>query len=168
MTGIFYLFALLMIGSALAGVVVARRGSSIVVAFLLSMISLSGIFAVLDAHLLAVAQLLMSSTLGLLLYFTNGTLLGFRGGATDLPQPSPWRWSVAMAGVGVTGWLGSFLFRVSRNVSQEVGTVSGSLGEPVGLGVLMFGDYAIAVVGIGFLILSALIGAGYLARQGLD
>jgi hypothetical protein len=32
----------------------------------------------------------------------------------------------------------------------------------------MFGDYAIAVVGIGFLILSALIGAGYLARQGLD
>ena len=73
-----------------------------------------------------------------------------------------------MAGVGVAGWLGSFLFRVSRNVSQEVGTVSGSLGEPVGLGVAMFGDYAIAVVGIGFLILSALIGAGYLARQGLD
>lgn len=167
---VFEALATLLLGSALVGVVVARRGNALVGAFLLCMISLSGMFALLDAHLLAVAQLSMSLTLGLLLYFSNGILLGFHSGADDLPKPGPWRWLVAMVGVGVTSGLGMVLYRLSAAVpgKTDSSNLPDALSRSGALGAAMFGDYAIAVVGVGFLLLSALIGAGLLARRGLD
>ena len=166
----FFFLASLLLGSDCLGVVVARRGDAIVGTFMLCMLSLSGIFALLDAHLLAVAQLVMSMGLSLLLYFSNGVLLGFRAGAGDLPKPGPRRCLLAMSGVGVSSGLGIVLHRLSGEVPNAVVYVgsSSALRGTGDLGSAMFGDYAAAVVGVGFLLLSALIGAGFLARRGLD
>jgi NADH-quinone oxidoreductase subunit J len=167
---IFHLLAALLLGAALVGVVLARKGSSIVGAFLLCMVSLAGIFALLDAHLVAVAQLLVSIALSLLLYFTNGVLSEFGDDECDLQKPGRWRWLVALVGVGLASWFGLVLHRISGEIpaGHAAAAVGSALSSPRAVAASMFGDYAIAVVGIGFLFLSALIGAGYLGRRGLD
>ncbi len=170
---VFYCLVASMLGSALVGVIVARRGPALVGSFLVCMFSLAGIFAIIDAHLLAVAQLLMSMALGLLLYFTNGLLSGFAAGGGDLRGPGRWRWLVAMMGVGAAGGFGLVLFRLSGEVPADLPVplpaagVSPALAGSRALGISMFGDYAIAVVGIGLLLLTAVIGAGYMGRRGL-
>jgi NADH:ubiquinone oxidoreductase subunit 6 (subunit J) len=131
------------------------------------MSSLVGILILLDAHVIAIALLLFCGGLGFVTFFVIG--LADRSAERASPSES-WQWLIVMLGVAFAGAIGSLLFAIlprGGDTPPHVmhGAANGSF-EVVGLAVLI--DQGIALVGVGLLLLASLIGAGFLARRGVD
>lgn len=167
---LFYLHCFVVLAAALVGLTTTRGARTSVACFLLSMSSLVGILILLDAHVIAIAQLLFCGGLGFVTFFVIGVVDRSGARASSRSTPESWQWLIVMLGVAFAGAIGSLLFAIlprGGDTPPHVmhGAANGSF-EVVGLAVLI--DQGIALVGVGLLLLASLIGAGFLARRGVD
>ncbi len=119
----FYLFALL---AVLSGFVVVTRRNPIAsaVALVVCFFFLAGMYVMMDAHFVAIIQLLVYAGAIMVLFIFVIMLLNLRGdGMQAIPDMAP----RAIAGLGVAGFVGMGLF-------IAVDAVRGSEGQPAGEG----------------------------------
>lgn len=170
---LFYVNCSVVLGAALAGLTTTRGERTSVACFLLSMSSLVGILILLGAHVIAIAQLFFCAGLGLVYFFVIDVVDGAEDAGERASQGSSsesWQWLITALGIAFASAIGSLLFDIlpSRGGSTRVLTaVAGTRSfEIVGIAVLI--DQGIALIGVGLLLLATLIGAGFLARRGID
>lgn len=164
---LFYLHCIVVLVAAFVGLTTSRGARTSVACFLLSMSSLVGILILLDAHVIAIALLLFCGGLGFVTFFVIG--LADRSAERASPSES-WQWLIVMLGVACAIAIGSSLFEIlpssGNAVEHAAPRAAEGAFEVVGLAVLI--DQGIALVGVGLLLLASLIGAGFLARRGVD
>lgn len=185
---LFYMHCIVALGAALAGSTItftatsrmtsaAQRGARTSVAcFLLSMSSLAGILILLGAHVVAIAQLIFCAGLGLVYFFViegvgaADVVEGTRARVSQGTAKGSWQWLIIILGIAFASAIGRLLFDIlpsRRDSTEQLATFGDQQGfEVVGIAVLI--DQGIALIGVGLLLLAALIGAGFLARRGLD
>jgi NADH:ubiquinone oxidoreductase subunit 6 (subunit J) len=134
------------------------------------MSSLVGILILLGAHVIAIAQLFFCIGLGFVYFFVIGVVEDPEPRASQGSTPESWQWLIIMLGLAFASAMGSLLFEIlpgGRDAMQPIvrGSDPGSF-EVVGLAVLV--DQGIALVGVGLVLLAAVIGAGFLGRRGVD
>lgn len=170
---LFALHCVVILGAAIAGLL-SRRGTRTSLAwFLLSMSSLAGVFVMLGAHVIAIAQLFFCAGVGLVCWFAvddsadDGESLDRE--SSEGPARS-WHWLIITLGVAGASLMWASLERlIPGNIfgTSQVAVVpsSGSF-EAVGYTVLV--DQGVALLVVGLLLLGALVGSGYLVRRGSD
>jgi len=161
---LFYVFGALAVVSALAMVCNVRNTVAGALSLVVTMIALGAIYVLLEAHLIAVLQILVYAGAIVVLFLFVVMLLNLRGEA--LP-PGRQR-LIQLFGVALGGWL---LF-------EFFGLLPGALPEPVALpegfgtyrdvGIALFTDYVLAVEVAGFILLAAIVGALVQAKRRLD
>lgn len=172
----FSLLCTVILGAAVAGIL-SRRGTRTSVAwFLLSMSSLAGVFILLSAHVIAIAQLLFCAGLGLVCFFAIDDAADFEVQPNPHDQrrnnwiPRSWHWLTITLGVAGVSLMWTFLSRLMRGdpdgTAQHAAPLSSRSFETVGYTLLV--DQGVAVLCVGLLLFGALIGAGYLVRRGLE
>lgn len=170
---LFYVHCSVVLGAALAGLTTTRGPRTSVACFLLSMSSLVGILILLGAHVIAIAQLFFCAGLGLVYFFVID-VVDVEEGAGEPASPGSasgsWQWLIIMLGIAFASAIGSLLFDIlpsSGGPTRVLTAVAGTRSfEVVGIAVLI--DQGTALIGVGLLLLAALIGAGFLARRGID
>jgi NADH-quinone oxidoreductase subunit J len=163
---LFYAFAALALVGAIAVLVQVRNLIAGVTALLVTSVSLSGVFVLLDAHLVAVLQILVQtgSLFALLLFVVM--LVDPRGedfGATD-----PARVVVRIVGGAVALALGIVLIGTVWDGLPSPGIAPGGFGGFRAIGRELFAGYLVPVESLALLLLAALVGALLLARRRLD
>ncbi|MFT5441503.1 MAG: NADH:ubiquinone oxidoreductase subunit 6 (subunit J) [Myxococcota bacterium] len=167
---LFYLNSLVVVGFAIAGLVTPSGERTRVACFLVSMSSLTGVFLLLGAPVIAIAQLLFTSGVGLIYLFVNDLMGGQDDEASALTAPASWNWLVVVLGTLGAGAVGSRLFSVitsSADVTHAIAATTGGTSFAQ-LGYTVLVDNGIAVLGVAMLLLASLVGSGFLARRGLD
>ena len=173
---IFSLLCVVILGAAVAGII-SRRGTRTSVAwFLLSMSALAGVFILLSAHVIAIAQLLFCAGLGLVCFFAidDSADSDVQPNTHDQRHnnwmPRSWHWLIITLGVAGVSLMWTFLFSLMpgnlAGTPQHAALLSARSFETVGHTVLV--DQGVAVLCVGLLLFGALIGAGYLVRRGLE
>jgi len=160
--GLFYALATLTLSSAL-GVILARDTESAVLALGVGAASLAGVFAVLGAYFLAVAQLWIGFAALLALLVFGRTLAAVE--RAGLGPRDPGRVVIKTVGVVLAVALGVTLVRV---VVQETAWPSdarvggASLGDP---GLELTTLFVVPLLVLGLLLLAALLGAAVFLRR---
>jgi NADH:ubiquinone oxidoreductase subunit 6 (subunit J) len=156
---------------SLAGIAAGLPGRSSaggVLAFGIALCALSGIFVLSGAHFVAVAQLIASLSFTLVLFLIVSMLEGRRGSRV----PGPDRVHSRMGLVGMGGGLALALLFALMEVLPSAGAPFVDTPEGFGgyraIASLLFEEYSLLVVAIGFLLLAGLLGAGLVSGRGLD
>jgi len=157
---IFYLFAALTLGSALA-VVLCKDTVNAALALLLSLMGVAGVFVLLDAYLLAVLLILVYAGAVVALFLFIVMLLN--------PQTTthrPYKKISAVAGTIAVALLGLGIWSL---VSQgKFSTAPAADDFQAGLkdyGAKLFTTYLLPVEAVGFLLLVAMIGVIVLSKK---
>ncbi len=154
--------------AGLAAGLPGRSSTSGVLAFGLTLCALSGIFVILDAHFVAVAQLIAALSLALVLFLFVTMLEGRRGAQAPGPERVRSRFGLVLVG----GGLGLALLAALMGVLPSWGTPA--VDAPAGFGGyrslanLLFEEYSLLVAAMGFVLLAALVGAGLVSGRGAD
>jgi NADH:ubiquinone oxidoreductase subunit 6 (subunit J) len=176
---LFVLHCVVILGAAIAGLL-ARGGTRTSIGwFLLSMSSLAGVFIMLGAHVIAIAQLLFCAGVGLVCWFAVDDSVDVQIDVDDAESrdralrdsaPTSWHWLIVTLGIAGASvmWtsLENFIPHKLFRVPQD-SLIRGSRSfEAVGYTVLV--DHGVALLVVGLLLLGALVGSGYLVRRGTD
>jgi NADH-quinone oxidoreductase subunit J len=160
----FYLFAFLAVVSALGMILNVRNTVAAAMSLVVTMISLGGIFVLLDAYLIAALQILVYAGAIVVLFLFVVMLLNLR---QDTFSPARRRGAkVAGAALAVGATL-AFLAAISTALPapRELPAGFGGYAE---VGRALYGDYALTFDVAAFLILGAVVGAVVLAKRRLD
>lgn len=140
--------------------------------FLVSMFSLVGVLLGIGATVVAIAQLLFASSLGLVCLFAMDTVVD-PANATDPSEPS-WHWLVAVFGVAGACAMGGLLVNLldvlpPTLAADQIMTLASAVPhanafEAVGLSVIV--DNGLALLALGLVLLASAVGAGFLASRG--
>lgn len=190
---LFALHCVVVLGAAMAGLFSRGGTRTSIFWFLLSMGSLVGVFILLGAHVIAIAQLFFCAGIGLVCLFVVGDVVGdvvenvvedFDGGSSSDSMNDPecldrrstdnaprsWHWLMVTLGVAGASLMSIALFRFIPGkllgTPHEAWPASSTSFEAVGYTVLV--DQGVALLMVGLLLFGALIGAGYLVRRGFD
>ncbi len=161
---LFYLFAALALVSALGMVLNLRNTVAAAMSLVVTMVALAAIYVLLEAHLVAVVQIMVYGGAIVVLFLFVVMLLNLR--ADDF-QPGQQRLlKLAATGVGLL------------LLAQVVGALAGSLPEapplPEGfgsyrqVGIALYTDYVLLVEMISLLLLAAIVGALILSKRKID
>ena len=163
---LFYALGALALVGAVAALVQVRNPIAGVTGLLVTSVSLSGVFVLLDAHLVAVLQLLVQtgSLLALLLFVVM--LVDPR--TEDFGPTDPARVIMRIVGSVVALVLGVVLVGVVWGGLQSPGIVPEGFGGFDAIGRELFAAYLVPVESLALLLLAALVGALLLARRRLD
>jgi NADH-quinone oxidoreductase subunit J len=160
----FFVFGALTLGGAL-GVVVLRNPFYSVLALVVHLVALAGLFLLLHAEFLAAAQVVVYAGAVMVLYVF---VVAYIGGADEPLRPEGGAiWSFGPLLVGAVGLelaiaiVGSSLSAIDSR-GAEVGAGFGSPGQ---LGELLLGRFLIAFEAASYLLLVAAVGAIVLARR---
>jgi len=154
--------------AGLAAGVPGRSSTGGVLAFGITLCALSGVFVIFGAHFVAVAQLIATLSLTLVLFLFVSMLEGRRGAQA----PGPERLHSRLGLVLVGGGLGLGLLAALTGVLPSWG--GPAVDPPAGFGGyrelagLLFEEYSLLVAALGFLLLAALVGAGLVSGRGAD
>jgi len=161
---LFWLLGFAIVCAATAGIVTRSGARTRAAWFLLSSSALVGVFVLLGAYAIALAQLLFCTGFGLLLFFVIDMLAET---ADPVSQDSDFPWWVIVLGVSGATLLATTVagFLPEANGLDLVSTGGGSFGS-IGRQVLV--DNGFATLATALALLAATIGAGFLARRGLD
>jgi NADH-quinone oxidoreductase subunit J len=163
---LFYALGALALVGAVAALVQVRNPIAGVTGLLVTSVSLSGVFVLLDAHLVAVLQLLVQtgSLLALLLFVVM--LIDPR--TEDFGPTDPARVIMRIVGSVVALVLGIVLIGVVWGGLPSPGIVPKGFGGFDAIGRELFAAYLVPVESLALLLLAALVGALLLARRRLD
>lgn len=166
----FYTNSFVCIALAIYGLLATRSERTRVGCLLLSIGSLSGVFLLMGAQVMALAMLFFSAGVGLVVFFVNDLLGDAEGDAAALSSTGSWNWLVLVMGVLGASVAGLWLFELvsSGGSTGEAQAHSASATGFSSVGQLVLTDYGVALIGIALLLLASLIGAGFLARRGID
>ena len=157
---IFYLFAALTLGSALA-VVLCKDTVNAALALLLSLVGVAGVFVLLEAYLLAVLLILVYAGAVVALFLFIVMLLN--------PQnvtARPYKRISAVAGTFAVALLGLGVWSlVTRGQFSSAPAVDGFQAGLKDYGIKLFTTYLLPVETVGFLLLIAMLGVIVLSKK---
>jgi NADH-quinone oxidoreductase subunit J len=160
------LFYLLAIGAIVAGITVVTRRNAIssAVALVVCFFFLSGLYVLLDAHFVAVTQILVYAGAIMVLFIFVIMLLNLRGDGAKLICDLPARGVFGLAAAGLTG-LG-LLVALEAVLHEDFGSAPGDFGTIESVGMALFGGAYLLPFEIASALLTvAMIGAVVLAKR---
>ena len=160
---LFYLFALLAVGSALAMVLNVRNTVAAAMSLVITMISLAGIYVLLQAHLVAVVQIMVYAGAIVVLFIFVVMLLNLR---SDEFPPGRQRLLKALGTALSLVVLARFLAGAAPHL-PAVQARAEEFGGYRHLGVALFTDYLLVFEATSLLLLAAIVGAVILAKRRL-
>ncbi|MCZ6784174.1 MAG: NADH-quinone oxidoreductase subunit J [Proteobacteria bacterium] len=163
---LFYAFAGLSLLSALAMVGFVRNVVAGAMSLVVTMISLAGIYVLLEAHLVAVIQIMVYAGAILVLFLFVIMLLNLR--SDDFGPVRPWQGVLKVVGAAVALGIFVVLLGVLPDTLPEVAELPEGFGGFRVIGVSLFTDYVVPVEVAGFLLLAAIVGAVILAKRSID
>jgi NADH-quinone oxidoreductase subunit J len=162
---LFYLFAALAVVSALAMVLNIRNTVAAAVSLVVTMVSLGGVYLLLEAYLVAALQILVYGGAIVVLFVFVVMLLNLRREA--LP-PGRWRAAKALATVLAAAVLAQFLAALPAALPEGVATLPEGWGGYREVGVALYTRFVLPFEATSILLLAAIVGAVILAKRRLD
>jgi len=162
---LFHLLAALLVVSAIATVLVVRSVLGAALCLGSSLLSLSGLFVLLVAPMLAIVQLIIGAGAVMLVVAFLMTLLEADGGESPASPRTLGRAAVKAGGVLAMLVLGLLLTAVMRPAGMSEAAEPALIGDAAALGHVLFADFVVVVEVLGLVLLAALIGAAVLVRQ---
>lgn len=160
----FYVFAALAVAGALGMVLNVRNTVSGAMSLVLTMISLGGIYVLLEAYLVGVLQILVYAGAILVLFLFVVMLLNLRGDAFGPERQG----LVKVIGlVAVLVMLGEFLVLL-RGAFAPAAALPEGFGGYRTVGLALFTDWLLAFEVTSLLLLAAMVGAVVLAKRKVD
>lgn len=160
----FYLFAALAAGGAL-GVVLNRNAVHAAVSLLISLLGVAGLFALLEAYLLAALLVLVYAGAVVALFVFIVMLLGMQGEE----KPGFGKFGIIAGTLSFLLLLAGFATTFTADTLPPPVAALPSLGSQLKLyAYQLFTTYLLPVQIVGFLLLIAMIGVIVLAKRGTD
>jgi NADH-quinone oxidoreductase subunit J len=162
---LFYFFSFLTLATAV-GVIVNKNAVNAALCLLLSLVGVAGLFALLDAYLLAALLVLVYAGAVVALFLFIVMLLDTQGGVRK-----PFKRLTAVAStVGLTLLVTGLLTLVNRTQFATVAVPTAAGQAPVGAVLknyaeMLFTTYLLPVQVVGFLLLIAMLGVIVLSRK---
>jgi NADH-quinone oxidoreductase subunit J len=163
---LFYSFAAISVVSAVAMVLFVRNIVAGAMSLVVTMISLAGVYVLLEAHLVAVIQIMVYAGAILVLFLFVIMLLNI--GTDSFGPARPYQ--VVFKTIGAVGLL-LVAATLGRRVGAGLPTYSPApegFGGYAEVGVQLFTRYAVPVEVAGFMLLAAIVGAVVLAKRRID
>jgi len=159
----FYAFGALAVGGALGMVLNVRNTVAGAMSLVLTMVSLGGVYVLLEAYLIGVLQILVYAGAIIVLFLFVVMLLNLR-----VEQFSPERQRVAkVLGVVAAAGLGLQLLWLLPAFGPAA-ELSPGFGGYRQVGLALFTDWVLAFEATSLLLLAAMIGAVVLAKRRID
>lgn len=167
---LFYCFAALALISALAMVAFVRHAVAGVLSLTVTMVSLAGIYVLLDAHLVAAIQIMVYAGAILVLILFVVMLLNLR--EDDFGRLRPGRATLKLAGVVLAVCAFALLVQQLPEMlparGPEAAALPGGFGGYRDVGIQLYTEYVVPVETAGLLLLAAIVGAVILAKRRID
>ena len=161
---LFYAFACLAVVSALGMVLNLRNAVASAMSLVVTMVSLAGIYVLLEAHLVAAIQILVYAGAIVVLFLFVVMLLNLRA-----DEFAPGRqWLTKGAALLLVVASGAHLVRLLSADLPEPGPPPPGFGGYAQLGIALFTDYVLLVEMASLLLLAAIVGAVILAKRKID
>jgi NADH-quinone oxidoreductase subunit J len=161
---LFYVFATFAVASALGMVLNLRNTVAAAMSLVVTMISLAGIFVLLEAHLVAAIQIMVYGGAIVVLFLFVVMLLNLR--ADEFAPGRQWPTKL-VAGLVVLA-VGAQLVRIAGGELPQPGELPPGFGGYRMLGIALYTDYVLLVEIASLLLLAAIVGALILAKRKID
>ena len=161
---LFYAFAALAVASALGMVLNLRNTVAAAMSLVVTMVSLAGIYVLLEAHLVAAIQIMVYGGAIVVLFLFVVMLLNLR--ADEFAPGRQWLTKLA-AGLVVLA-AGAELIRLLSGELPEQGPLPPGFGGYRMVGIALYTDYVLLVEMASLLLLAAIVGALILAKRRID
>ncbi len=161
---LFYAFAALAIISALGMVLNVRNTVASALSLVVTMVSLAGIYVLMEAHIVAAFQIMVYGGAIVVLFLFVVMLLNLRH---DEFPPARQR-ALKLAGAGLALLVLVELLRVLSVDVPEAPPLPEGFGGYAQLGIALYTDYVLLVEVAGLLLLAAIVGALILAKRRID
>jgi NADH-quinone oxidoreductase subunit J len=160
----FYVFAALAIAGALGMVLNTRNTVAAALSLVLTMVSLGGVYVLLEAYLIGVLQILIYAGAILVLFLFVVMLLNLRQ-----PNFAPERQRATKIAAAVIGVLVLLEFlRLIHGAFGAPAAIPEMFGAYRQVGAALFTDYVLAFEVTSLLLLAAMVGAVILAKRKID
>jgi len=164
---LFYAFALLAVGSAAAMVLNVRNTVASAMSLVICMVALAVVYLLMEAHLIAVLQILVYGGAIVVLFVFVVMLLNLR--EDDFAPARPSQLLLKALGTVAVAWgLWSFLRVVSGALPEAVAELPAGFGGYREVGTSLLTDYLLPFEAISMLLLAAIVGAVVLSKRRLD
>ncbi len=160
----FYVLAGLAIVSALGMVLNFRNTVAGAMCLVVTMLSLAGIFAILEAHFVAVLQIMVYAGAILVLFLFVVMLLNLRSDEFSAPQSR----GVKLAGAALGVWALLGFVALLPGALPEVKEIPADFGSYRHVGLALYRTYVVSFEVASFLLLAAIVGAVVLAKRRLS
>ncbi len=160
----FYLFAILAVASALAMVLNVRNTVAAAMSLVVTMIALAAIYVLLEAHLIAVIQIMVYAGAIVVLFLFVVMLLNLR---QDVFPPTRQRF-VKTLGVLAAAAIGVGFLRMLPGSLPATQPLPEGFGGYRSVGLALYSDYVLPFEITSLLLLAAIVGAVVLAKRSLD
>ena len=157
---LFYFFAVLSVVSALGMVLNVRNTVASAMSLVVTMVALAGIYVLMEAHLVAVIQIMVYGGAIVVLFLFVVMLLNLR--ADDFPPARQRLLKLAATGVGL--FMMFALVRLSLGQPEPPPLPEG-FGGYREVGIAMYTDYVLLVEVASLLLTAAIVGALILAKR---
>jgi NADH-quinone oxidoreductase subunit J len=161
---LFYIFAALAVASALGMVLNLRNTVASAMSLVVTMVSLAGIYVLLEAHLVAAIQIMVYGGAIVVLFLFVVMLLNLR--ADEFAPGRQWLTKLA-AGLVVLA-AGAELIRLLSGELPEPGELPPGFGGYRMVGISLYTDYVLMVEMASLLLLAAIVGALILSKRRID
>ena len=161
---LFYIFASLAVASSLL-MVIQRNPITAAMNLVVAMFALAALFVLLNAHFLAVIQLLVYAGAIMVLFIFVIMLLNLQEQELA-PRKRTFMHLISVALVLYA--LSQLVELLTRTPSRQLPDVGPAYGTTAEIGRLLFSDYLFAFEIVSVLILAAIVGAVVLAKRRLD
>ena len=160
---LFYTFAALAVLSAVAMLMNVRNTVAAAMSLVITMVALSGIYVLLEAHLVAAIQIMVYAGAIVVLFLFVVMLLNLRSDEFAPPRLRLVKLAGALLGVFVM----SELLRVFGGL-PEIEPPPEGFGGYRQVGIALYTDYVLLVEMVSLLLLAAIVGALILAKRKVD
>ena len=160
----FYLFAFVAAVSALAMVANVRNPVAAAMSLVVTMIALGAIYTLLEAHLIAVLQIMIYAGAIVVVFLFVVMLLNLRRDAFSAPRQI----AIKAVGAGVAGLAAAAALRWFPLSLPEAAAVADDFGGYRAVGRALYLDYVLPFEITSLLLLGAIVGAVVMALRRLD
>jgi NADH-quinone oxidoreductase subunit J len=161
----FWVLAALALLGAVGMVALGRRAARAVLCLGLCLLGLAGLYALLDAPFLGVAQVLLYSGVALVLWLAAVDSSGGRGPAPREGDRQP---LAKLAGAALLALVAVKALALHAAVREPLPALPEHFGSARRLGVLLYGDYAQVLPALAALLAAAVVSAVLLAKRRID
>lgn len=148
---------------AIAGAVLVltfKKISHRIVSMFFTFFATAGLYFLLGAEFIGIIQIIVYAG-AVTILFIFGMMMTEHRNITFNHHPRKWHRVLSFVGVGTL--LGLMLYGIST--LDSLPSNDQYIGTAEDIGILLYGHYAIAIIGMGFLLTAALIGAIVIARK---